>query len=105
MKLHHRSNGNYLCVCVKYVQYNAGSTGTTAEGFCEIGDFVLFSYQMVSHGCSSIRSAAFVWLRPERWLVYIATQSYRICRKNVFFPLQLRALRSSLLVTFFTPLA
>lgn len=71
------------CVRVKYVQHNAGSTGTTAEGFREIGDFVLFSYQMVSHTCSS---AAFVWLRPEWWLVYAVTQSYRICRQKCLFP-------------------
>lgn len=53
------------CVDVKYVQYNAGSTGTTAESFCETGDFVLFSYQVVSEACSLLRSAVFVWSRPE----------------------------------------
>lgn len=74
------------CVRVKYIQHNAGSAGTTAEGFCEAGDFVLFSYQTVSHACSSIRSAAFVWLRPERWLLYAATQSYRICRQKCLSP-------------------
>lgn len=85
-----------MCVRVKYVQHNAGSTGTTAEGFCEAGDFVLFPYQTVSHACSSIRSAAFVWLRTEWWLVYAVTQSYRICRQKCLFP---TAAQSSPLLT------
>lgn len=72
------------CVRVKYVQYNTGGTGTTGEGFCGTGD-VLFSYQTVSHACSLIRSAPFVWSRPEWWLVYTATRSYRICRQKRIF--------------------
>jgi len=74
------------CVHAKYVQHSAGSTGTTAAGCCEIGDSVLFSYQTVSHARSSIRSAPFVWLRPEWWPVYAVTQSYEIHRQKCLFP-------------------
>lgn len=84
MKLHHRSNGNCLCACeVRAIQHR--QYRNHREGFCGTGDVVLFSYQTVSHACSLIRSAAFVWSRPEWWLVYAATQSYRICRQKCIF--------------------
>lgn len=60
---------------VKYIQYNAGSAGTMAEGSCEIGDSVLFSYQAVSDAYGLIRSVAFVWSRTESWLGYSAPKA------------------------------
>lgn len=84
-KLHHRSNDRYLCACEgRAAQDRQG--GNLTEGFSDIGDFVLISYQTVSPACSSIRSVVFVWSRPECCLVNTATQSYRTRRQNPFFP-------------------
>lgn len=101
-KLHHRSNDSYLCACEGRAAQDR-QDGNLTEGFWQIGDFVLISYQMVSHACSSIRSAVFVWSRPECCLVGAASQSYRICRQNPFFSHSstvLKAFLSSLLVFF-----
>lgn len=83
-KLHHRSNDNYLCACEGHAAQGRQDEDLT-EGFWQMGDFVLISYQTVSQARSLIRSAVFVWSRPECCLVHAATQSYRICRQNPFF--------------------
>lgn len=84
-KLHHRSNDSYLCACEGRAAQGRQDEDLT-EGFWQMGDFVLISYQTVSQAHSSIRSAVFVWSRPECCLVHAAAQSYRICRQNPFFP-------------------